>query len=60
MNDAMRIRRVEAVEILDSRGHPTVEVSLSLGAVRGQASVPSGKSTGRYEALERRDGDPRS
>lgn len=58
MNDAMRIRRVEAVEILDSRGHPTVEVSLSLGAVRGQASVPSGKSTGRYEALERRDGDP--
>ena len=49
---------VHAREILDSRGHPTVEaeVRLSSGAV-GRAAVPSGASTGRREALELRDGD---
>eukprot|EP00667_Euglena_gracilis_P007188 EG_transcript_7256 len=53
-----RIRRVTARQILDSRGHPTVEVDvvLTVGAV-GRAAVPSGASTGRYEAAELRDGD---
>lgn len=46
-------------EILDSRGNPTVEVEATLetGAVT-RAAVPSGASTGRHEAVERRDGDP--
>ena len=47
-----------AREILDSRGNPTVEVDVTLedGTV-GRAAVPSGASTGAYEAVERRDGD---
>src|SRR5574337_1522492 len=50
---------VEGLEILDSRGNPTLQatVRLSSGHV-GQAAVPSGASTGRREALELRDGDP--
>jgi enolase len=54
-----RIEAVHARQILDSRGRPTVEVDVRLddGAV-GRASVPSGASTGTYEAHERRDGDP--
>ncbi len=54
------IARVVAREILDSRGHPTVEVEVLLqsGAV-GRAAVPSGASTGAGEALELRDGDPK-
>ena len=53
------ITDVTSRQILDSRGRPTVEaqVSLSSGATV-TASVPSGASTGRHEALERRDGDP--
>src|SRR3954471_13183549 len=53
------IVRVHAREVLDSRGRPTVEaeVSVSSGHV-GRASVPSGASTGRHEAVELRDGDP--
>ena len=49
---------IQAREILDSRGAPTVEVDIKLsdGSV-GRASVPSGASTGSYEAVERRDGD---
>jgi len=52
------IEAVHAREILDSRGNPTVEVEvyLSSGAV-GHAAVPSGASTGAYEAVELRDGD---
>jgi enolase len=52
------IDRVSALEVLDSRGNPTVlaRVQLSDGTV-GQAIVPSGASTGSREALERRDGD---
>ncbi len=52
------IDRVSALEVLDSRGNPTVlaRVALSDGSV-GQAIVPSGASTGSREALERRDGD---
>jgi len=49
---------IEAREILDSRGNPTVEVDVTLedGAV-GRAAVPSGASTGAHEAVEKRDGD---
>ncbi|HEY8486765.1 MAG TPA: phosphopyruvate hydratase [Limnochordales bacterium] len=54
------IDRVVAREILDSRGNPTVEVEVTLaGGAVGLAAVPSGASTGRFEALELRDGDPR-
>ena len=45
-------------EILDSRGHPTVEVDVILeDGSRGRAAVPSGASTGAHEAVELRDGD---
>ncbi len=56
----MKIRKVLAREILDSRGNPTVEVDvvLSNGAL-GRAAVPSGASTGAHEALELRDGKKR-
>jgi enolase len=49
---------IQARQILDSRGNPTVEVDveLSSGAI-GRADVPSGASTGAHEALEMRDGD---
>ncbi len=49
---------IHAREILDSRGNPTVEVDVILesGAL-GRAAVPSGASTGAYEAIELRDGD---
>jgi enolase len=54
------IVEVIAREILDSRGNPTVEVDVWLeGGIMGRASVPSGASTGRFEALELRDGDPK-
>jgi len=53
-----KISRVEAYEILDSRGNPTVRVAVTLeGGNRGVASVPSGASTGENEAVELRDGD---
>jgi enolase len=54
-----RIAAVHARQILDSRGNPTVEadVQLESGAV-GRAAVPSGASTGRFEAVELRDGGP--
>jgi enolase len=56
----MKIRSLEAREILDSRGNPTVEVDVVLeSGVRGRAAVPSGASTGTREALELRDGDKR-
>ncbi|HNO86438.1 MAG TPA: phosphopyruvate hydratase, partial [Anaerolineales bacterium] len=52
------IESISALEILDSRGNPTVEVEVVLmdGAM-GRAAVPSGASTGEHEALEMRDGD---
>ena len=54
----MKIQKVHAREILDSRGNPTVEVEVVLeNGVMGRASVPSGASTGENEALELRDGD---
>ena len=52
------ITQIEAMEVLDSRGNPTVRVSLELSdGVRESAIVPSGASTGKREALELRDGD---
>lgn len=52
------IKKIFAREILDSRGNPTVEVEVELSSgTRALAAVPSGASTGTYEALELRDGD---
>ena len=54
----MKIEKIVAREILDSRGNPTVEVDVVLeNGVLGRAAVPSGASTGENEALELRDGD---
>ena len=56
----MKIQRVRAREVLDSRGQPTVEVEVTLkNAVIGRATVPSGASTGVHEAVELRDGGKR-
>lgn len=56
----MKIERVKAREVLDSRGNPTVEVDVILeGDILGRAIVPSGASTGEYEALELRNGEKR-
>ena len=53
------IEDIYARQILDSRGNPTVEVDVKLtNGIIGRAAVPSGASTGIYEALELRDGDP--
>src|SRR5437879_1735193 len=52
------IDSIHAREILDSRGNPTIEVEVILGdGATGRAAVPSGASTGAYEAIELRDGD---
>src|SRR6185436_1579497 len=52
------IDQIQAREILDSRGNPTVEAEVSLvGGEVGRAAVPSGASTGEHEAVELRDGD---
>jgi enolase 1/2/3 len=52
------IKEINALEILDSRGNPTVRVMVTLeNGVTGKASVPSGASTGEHEAVELRDGD---
>ena len=58
MHSQLLIQSVHGREILDSRGNPTVEVDVLLaGGAMGRASVPSGASTGIYEACELRDGD---
>src|SRR5919109_2464131 len=52
-----QIERIQARQILDSRGNPTVEVEVALSSgARGLAAVPSGASTGEFEAVELRDG----
>ncbi|MBO1911964.1 phosphopyruvate hydratase, partial [Microvirga sp. 3-52] len=52
------ITHIQAREVLDSRGNPTVEVEvLTASGAFGRAIVPSGASTGEYEAVELRDGD---
>jgi enolase len=54
------IREVHGLEVLDSRGNPTVEVEVTLASgACGRAMVPSGASTGEHEAVELRDGGPR-
>lgn len=56
----MKIRSIQAIEVLDSRGNPTVEVEVALSdGSHGRAIVPSGASTGAHEALELRDGKKR-
>ena len=53
-----KISKIKAREILDSRGNPTVEADVLLeNGILGRAAVPSGASTGEYEAVELRDGD---
>jgi len=55
----MKIVHIEAQELLDSRGNPTVEATVFLDrGTRARAMVPSGASTGKHEAMELRDGDP--
>jgi len=52
-----KITNIEAVEILDSRNNPTLRVSVFVGDIVGSFEVPSGASTGKYEACELRDGE---
>lgn len=60
MYQYLPIRDVYAREILDSRGNPTIEVEVLAGETTvGRAAVPSGASTGKYEAVELRDGENR-
>ena len=58
MKEFLKIEDVRALEVLDSRGNPTVQVEvLTENGYVGKASVPSGASTGSFEAVELRDGD---
>jgi enolase len=59
MPSKYRISRVTAREILDSRGNPTVEALVETHGASARAAVPSGASTGKHEAVELRDKDPR-
>jgi len=59
LTDGFSITNVNAREILDSRGNPTVEAILSTGNETASAAVPSGASTGLHEAVELRDKDPK-
>ena len=60
MVNELEIEAVIGREILDSRGNPTVEVEVCLtGGATGRAAVPSGASTGKFEAVELRDGGKR-
>lgn len=57
---SIQIQSLDALEILDSRGNPTVRVTITLNqGTRASVSVPSGASTGENEAVELRDGDPK-
>jgi len=58
MGTLVAIERITADEVLDSRGNPTIEVTVELSSgIQASAAVPSGASTGEFEALELRDGD---
>ncbi len=58
MKDYLGIQSIEAIEVLDSRGNPTVQVEVVTdGGFSGVAIVPSGASTGSFEAVELRDND---
>ncbi|MDP9248989.1 MAG: phosphopyruvate hydratase [bacterium] len=58
MPDNYRITKIIAEEIRDSRGNPTIKVTVEAGDGSGSFSVPSGASTGAYEAMELRDPEP--
>ena len=59
MKEHLAIEEIKALEVLDSRGNPTVQVEVvAKGGFKGVAMVPSGASTGSFEAVELRDGDP--
>jgi len=61
MSKSSNIKKVRAFQILDSRGNPTVEAEVELeDGSSGRASVPSGASTGKFEAIELRDRDPKA
>jgi enolase len=53
-----KIKQIEAREILDSRGNPTLKISVLAGSKKGEFAVPAGTSTGAHEALELRDNNP--
>ncbi|MDR3404901.1 MAG: phosphopyruvate hydratase [Chthoniobacter sp.] len=56
----MKIASISAYQVFDSRGQPTIEAEVALqDGTRGRGTVPSGASTGQFEALELRDGDPK-
>ena len=58
MKDCLKIEKIKGLEVLDSRGNPTVQVEVvTEGGFSGVAMVPSGASTGSFEAVELRDGD---
>ncbi len=58
MKDYLGIKSINAIEVLDSRGNPTIQVEVVTdGGFCGTAIVPSGASTGKFEAVELRDGD---
>ncbi len=58
MKDYLGIKNIEAIEVLDSRGNPTIQVEVvTEGGFSGVALVPSGASTGSFEAIELRDND---
>ena len=58
MKDYLGIEEIKALEVLDSRGNPTIQVEVvTEGGFSGIALVPSGASTGSFEAKELRDGD---
>ena len=61
MRNFCEIKDVQAIQVLDSRGNPTVQVEVTtVDGVKGVASVPSGASTGSFEAVELRDGDKKN
>jgi enolase len=58
MSDLYKIKEIRAMEILDSRGNPTVQAEVLTKEAYGRAMVPSGASRGKFEAIELRDNDP--
>lgn len=57
MRNCLPIEKICAIEVIDSRGNPTVQVEVEAKGVVGKATVPSGASTGSFEAIELRDND---
>ena len=57
MRNSLQIEKIYAMEVLDSRGNPTIQVEVEAKGITGIAIVPSGASTGSYEAIELRDND---